>query len=207
VKVVAVVLDNGDPDLEQCLNSLANQTVETDIIVVAGPKTDWGIAREYGEVHGPIRGFLNARLFGLNKAVKRGADVILSCDSDTIYHYEYAESAAECLNASLVVRAGTIIPKKDTALGRIEVAIFYKLLRMPYDHILAFRPEAVRALEKTAEFRYHREDVFTYLLLRAFPYTLCDNMIAYVDVPTFHFERLLRGDFGTVVDAVGSILS
>jgi len=205
--ITAVVLDNGDPDFERCLQSLHDQTIEVDVLVVAGPKTDISLAREYGTVIGPIKGFLNARLCGLSRAVKEGAAVVLSCDSDTVYHHEYAEAAYECLQKYPVALAGTVIPKKDSVQGRLEIELIYKLLRFPYEHILALSDVAVNAISRTVEFRYSREDISMYLLLRAIPYTVCKNMIAWVDVPTYHFKKFLQGDFDVLIRAVSGMLS
>jgi len=201
--ITAVVLDNGHPDLEKCLDSLWNQTVPVDIIVVAGPNTDVELAQQYGKVTRPIKGYLNARIHGFRKA---SSEVILSCDSDTIYHPEYAEAALECLKNAGLVRAGTVIPKKETPLGKVEILIFYKLLRLPYDHVLAMRKSVADYLVKTVEFKYGREDIFTYVIKRAIPYKLCENMIAFVDVPTYHFRKLVDGDYTTVVEALSSLL-
>ncbi len=203
MKVVAVVLDNGDENLEKCLESLSEQTLQPDIIVVGGDRTKE--ATEY-EVVKPVRGFLNARLFGLNKAKKAGADIILSCDSDTIYHHEYCEAAAEGLRDNVLVRAGTIIPKEESPLGNAEVLLFYKLLRLPYDHILAMRKEVVDVLKEQADFTYPREDIFTYVLRAAIPYKIEDRMIAYVDVPTHHFRKIVGGDITVLIDAFNSLM-
>jgi len=205
---VAVVLDNGSPDLENSLNSLIGQVDE--VVLVPGPKTDVSKLNAVTitvTITRPVKGILNARLHGLKTALDKGADVILSCDSDTIYHHKYAEEAVECLKSeSLVslVRAGTIIPKKRSMMGDLEVSIFYNFLKLPYDHVLAMKSNIAYRLIKTAEFNYWREDIFSYIIKRAIPYKICRKMIAYVEVPTYHFKNAF--DFFKVVESLKSLV-
>ncbi len=89
--VTVVCVDNGEPNLEWSIKSLRDQTVRANIVIAAGPKTDVELAKSLADyVVGPISGIGRARVTAI---LKYGDDVIVSCDSDTIYDPRYIEYA------------------------------------------------------------------------------------------------------------------
>jgi len=47
--VTAIVCDNGEPSLKQCLLSLRGQTLKPEIVVASGPKTNLEVAEKYAD--------------------------------------------------------------------------------------------------------------------------------------------------------------
>jgi len=93
--VTAVCVDNGEPTLEQCIQSLRNQTVKVRVVVATGPKTNMELAKSLADaVIGPFDKIGVARVTAI---LKHGDDVIVSCDSDSIYDPHYVEYALEDL--------------------------------------------------------------------------------------------------------------
>jgi len=179
--VTCIVVDNGEPQLEACLNSLRDQTVKTRIIVVGGPKTDYELAKSLAdEVYGPVGGIGNARVYGVLKA---DSEFILSCDGDTIYYADYAEQAMNALVEHDFVKAGTVYPQRKTPLGDLEIKVSYPII--PYEHILAFRRSAfiVNGLH-TFDYKHPRWDIGVPIVVKTISVARIPEMKAAVDVPT-----------------------
>jgi glycosyltransferase involved in cell wall biosynthesis len=113
-KISAVMLDNGEPTLARSVESVARQTAGVDeIILVTGPKTDWRAVEELSykyqlRVIGPVGRIGYGRYLGILKA---SGDVVMSCDSDTIYSEDYLEHALGDINRGFqLVKAGVVYP-------------------------------------------------------------------------------------------------
>ena len=185
--ISAVVVDNGEPLLEKCLESLRDQTERVEIIVVGGDKTDYELAKSLAdEVYGPITTSIgDARVYGILKA---NGEVILSCDSDTIYLPNYAETAMRELQKRGFVRAGTILPHKPNPLGLWEIKYLYPIV--PYEHTLAFRKSAFisHGLHEI-KFRLKREDLAVHLAWRGMLIPPIKEMVLRTRVPTKFVEN------------------
>jgi len=177
--VTCVVVDNGEPQLEACLNSLRDQTVKTRIVVVGGPETDYELAKSLAdEVYGPIKGIGNARVHGVLKA---DSEFILSCDGDTIYYPDYAEQAMNALVEHDFIKAGTVYPQRKTPLGDLEIKVSYPII--PYEHILAFRRSA---------FIVNGLHTFDPIVVKTISVARIPEMKAAVDVPTRYAVWVLK---------------
>jgi len=135
--VTAIVCDDGEPNLERCLLSLREQTLEpSEIVVASGPKTDIELARSLADVVMPSTiGIGRSRVRAI---VATKTDYIVSCDSDCLYDRRYVEFAVEDLEAGMrAVKAGTILPLEwKEPLTLVETALS---LIPPYEYALAFR--------------------------------------------------------------------
>jgi len=134
-KISAVLVDNGEPFLPRCIDSLRKQTVPVSIILCRGPSTDFQLAKALADkVLDPVEGIGKARVKGILEA---NSEYILSCDSDTYYAENYAEIALEDLQRAKAVKAGIILPLKwKEPLVLLETA----LSSIPcYEFALAFR--------------------------------------------------------------------
>jgi glycosyltransferase involved in cell wall biosynthesis len=137
LKIVAIVVDNGEPTLKECLESLLSQTVKPKIIVAGGSKTDYQLAKQYADdILGPIDSPGRARVAGVLKA---DSEYIISADSDTIYDTHYVEEAVKSLEAFKAVKAMWVEPLQPSPLASLEL-LFVCLL--PYEFTLAFRRSA-----------------------------------------------------------------
>lgn len=138
--VTAVVADNGESTLAECLESLRRQTMDTRVVVAAGPKTDLELAEKLAhKVYPPTKGIGRARV---NAILNEEDEFFLSCDSDTVYSPTFAEIAAQDLKLLNAVKAGMILPRdhpKDILLAWFE-AMLNPLV--PYEFALAFRKSA-----------------------------------------------------------------
>lgn len=135
-KVVAVVVDDGEPTLEKCISSLRSQTIPVRVVIAAGPKTDMALAERLADkVYPPIIGIGKARL---NAILNEEAEYIISCDSDSVYESRYAEYALEDLESGAkAVKAGIILPLEwNNPLALLESS-FSPMI--PYEFALAFR--------------------------------------------------------------------
>ena len=139
--VVAVVCDNGEPNLANCIASLRRQTVSVRVVMASGPKTDLSLAgRLADKVYPPISGIGRARV---NAILKEDVDYIISCDSDCIYDERYIQYAIEDLErGAKAVKAGVILPLDPSPLGLLESMISPLI---PYEFALAFKkPEFLK---------------------------------------------------------------
>jgi len=107
--VSVVLVDNGEPTLKQCVDSIRNQSVRVDeIILVSGPKTDKSLAWELADyVIGPYEYIGYGRFVGIQRA---GNNIVMLADSDTIYDRDYVKHALESIQKSVIVKAGSVHP-------------------------------------------------------------------------------------------------
>jgi len=135
MKASIVVVDNGDPNLEECLKSLRNQSVkDVEIIFCPGPKSNLEVAKKYVDtILPPMVGIGKSRIRGILAAK---TNYIISCDSDSIYSRDYVKIALEDLKLFPVVKAGTILPLKPSNLGYVESLCSFII---PYEFALSFR--------------------------------------------------------------------
>jgi len=156
VKVACIVVDNGDPHLLNTVQSLLRQTRKCDEIVIApGPKTDPTILETLKSLGikalDPVEGIGKARV----KAVlSTDADIIVSCDSDTLYDERYVEEAVKTLvKGYKAVKAGTVEPHKWSLGALLELPLATLL---SYEFGLAFwrteflKTSAVKAAQETS---------------------------------------------------------
>jgi glycosyltransferase involved in cell wall biosynthesis len=201
--ITSIVVDNGDELLEKCLDSLANQTERVHTIVVGGPKTDYELAKSMAdEVYGPINSIGEARVHGV---LKTDNDMILSCDSDTLYAPDYAERARQALGRLDFVKAGTVYSFEPHPLAEIERRLFYPV--MVYGHGLAFKKNAfLNHRLHEIPFKYPRDDVERYILVRMIPVPSDKSMVVWTKMPTHYtqvFVSLLAGVAPTMAIAGG----
>ena len=159
VRVTAILVDDGEANLERCVASLRNQkNVSVEIILCGGPKTNYEFAKKLAEkVLGPIQGIGKARVEGILQA---GSDYILSCDSDSIYDSRYSEYVVQNLREASAVRAGTILSlEPQSGLGAVEtLGSWWPLI--PYEFALAFRRGAfLQAGIHKLDYDYERADI------------------------------------------------
>ena len=189
---VAVVVDNGEPLLEECVDSLRNQTVPVRIVIAAGPRTDMELARSVAdEVVGPIEGIGRARVEAILRARE---EYVLSCDSDTVYHPSYAEEALKALRLFPAVKAGTVLPRpgEETWLGLIEGLVVTKLAC--YEFSLAFRRSAfIDAGIHLERYGHPRADIGLYVCRRLLPVPV-PSMVCWTRLPT-HYTRRTVTDY------------
>lgn len=188
-EVVAVVVDNGEPMLEGCVESLRDQSTRVRVVVAAGPGTDMELARSIAdEVVGPVEGIGRARV----EAVLRSTEeYVLSCDSDTVYHPMYAEAAVRALKLFPAVRAGTVLPHhgEESWLGLIEGMIATKLFC--YEFSLAFRRDAfISAGIHEEPYEAPRADIGPYVCTRLLPVPVPD-MVCWTRLPTNYARKLV----------------
>jgi glycosyltransferase involved in cell wall biosynthesis len=156
VKVACVVVDNGDPHLSSTVQSLLRQSRKCDEIVLApGPKTGQATIEDMKalgvRVLDPVEGIGKARVKAI---LSTDADIIVSCDSDTLYYESYVEEAVKTLMKGYrAVKAGTVEPHKWSLGALLELPIATLL---PYEFGLAFwrteflKTSAVRAAQETS---------------------------------------------------------
>jgi hypothetical protein len=117
---------------------LLRQTRRCDEIVVApGPRSspsDLELLRRIGvRVLEPVDGIGRARVRAI---LSTGADIIISCDSDSIYDEHYVEEAVKTLESGFkAVKAGHIEPLKWSIGAALELPLATIL---PYEFGLAF---------------------------------------------------------------------
>ena len=190
-EITAVVVDDGEPSLTECLDSLRRQSVDLRIIVAAGPETNLDVAEYYADrVLEPTVGIGRARVKGILVAK---TPYVLSCDSEAVYSPRYAEYALRNLEAGVAcVKAGTILPRELNPLGALEAA-FSPLV--PYEFSLAFSREAFLEA-KVHEWDYGdpRSDIGIPVALTLTPLPE-PAMIVYARLPTrgwtYQLERAL----------------
>jgi glycosyltransferase involved in cell wall biosynthesis len=175
--VTVVCVDNGEPNLEWSIKSLRDQTVSANIVIAAGPKTNIELAKSLADyVVGPISGIGRARVTAI---LKYGDDVIVSCDSDTIYDPRYIEYALNDLVYTNSVRAGTIYPLNPSVEGWFE-ALMTPFI--PYEYALAFKKQYLLSrLPRNWESLGSRWDIGWLLL----PYAIDTRMRLWTRLPTY----------------------
>ena len=188
-EVVAVVVDNGEPMLERCVESLRDQSVPVRVVIAAGPRTDMELARSLAdEVVGPAEGIGRARVEAILRASE---EYILSCDSDTVYHPMYAEAAVRALRLFPAVRAGTVLPHQgeESWLGLLEGLLATKLFC--YEFSLAFRRDAfISAGIHEVNYEAPRADIGPHVCARLLPVPVPD-MVCWTRLPTNYARRLV----------------
>jgi len=192
--VTVVCVDNGEPNLEWSVKSLRDQTVGANIVIAAGPKTNIELAKSLADyVVGPISGIGRARvtailkygpISGIGRArvtaiLKYGDDVIVSCDSDTIYDPHYIEYALNDLRFNNAVRAGTIYPLNPSIEGWVEALLTPFI---PYEYALVFKKQyLISRLPSNWESLGGRCDIGWSLL----PYAIDTRMRLWTRLPTY----------------------
>jgi glycosyltransferase involved in cell wall biosynthesis len=182
-EVAAVIVDNGEPNLPKCIESLRRQTIPVRIVVASGPKTDMQLASRLADkVYPPINGIGKARV---NAILNEQAEYIISCDSDTTYEKHYVEYALEDLKSGFkAVKAGVILPLEWNGLGILESALS---LAIPYEFALAFRrSEALKfgLVEEAKKWSENRMDIGWFMLTKLNPIP-DPRMICYTRFPTY----------------------
>lgn len=186
--LTTVVVDNGEPLLERCLQSLKAQTIPVEIIVAPGPKTNLAVAEKYADkVMDPVEGIGRARVQAIQEA---STPYILSCDSDTIYDSRYAATALEDLKRWKAVKAGTILPiDGGKPLGWLETAT---QLLFPYEFALGFRRQAfLDAGIHKLSYEHPKNDIGRAVALRLLP-AVDPWMRCWTRLPTYHAELALE---------------
>ena len=175
--VTVVCVDNGEPNLEWCVKSLRDQTVRAKIVIAAGPRTNIELAKSLADyVVGPIGGIGRARVTAI---LKYGDDVIVRCDSDTIYDPHYIEYALDDLRFTNAVRAGTIYPLSPSVEGWFEALLTPFI---PYEYALAFKKQYLLSrLPSNWESLGGRWDIGWLLL----PYAIDPRMRLWTRLPTY----------------------
>jgi glycosyltransferase involved in cell wall biosynthesis len=141
LKIVAIVVDNGEPFLEKSVESLRNQTTPVSILIAPGPDTDMELAKSLGDlVLKPTSGPGRARVQGILQA--DSDSIILSCDSDSWYYPWYAEEAEKWLKVFPAVKSGWVEPLEPSTLGWLEAGLCNIL---PYEFGLAFHRQTFLA--------------------------------------------------------------
>jgi len=185
--VTAVCVDNGEPTLEQCIQSLRNQTERVRIVVATGPRTDAELAKSLAdEVIGPFDRIGVARIAAI---LKHGDDIIISCDADSIYDPRYAEYALEDLRESNSVKAGSIYPLPGHYY--LESIIEPNLLFfMPYEFSLAFKRSLILSrLPSDWEQSSPRWDIG----MLTVPFMIDNRMRVWTRLPTYYGTRIIAG--------------
>jgi len=185
--VTAVCVDNGEPTLEQCIQSLRNQTVKVRVVVATGPKTNMELAKSLADaVIGPFDKIGVARVTAI---LKHGDDVIVSCDSDSIYDPRYVEYALEDLRVSDSVKAGSIYPLPGHYY--LESLIEPNLLFfMPYEFSLVFKKSLILSrLPRDWEQASPRWDIG----MLTVPFTIDYRMRVWTRLPTYYGTRIIAG--------------
>jgi len=180
--------------MENCLKSLADQTIDCEIIVCSGPKTDMRKAGEYADrILGPFNTIRDARIAGILNA---RTDFIISCDSDTIYDRQYCEYAYYDLQRLPSVKAGLVFPKDIDRLEGLDgwVALIESFLTnaIPYEFTLAFRKsEFIKRGLHLRPTRWKRDDIgidiATYM-----PPIPDPRMVCWSRLPTANAVRLAK---------------
>jgi glycosyltransferase involved in cell wall biosynthesis len=185
--VTAVCVDNGEPTLEQCIQSLRNQTERVKVVVATGPKTNAELAKSLAdEVIGPFDRIGVARIAAI---LKHGDDIIISCDADSIYDPRYAEYALEDLRGSNSVKAGSIYPLPGHYY--LESIIEPNLLFfMPYEFSLAFKRSLILSrLPSGWEQASPRWDIG----MLTVPFMIDNRMRVWTRLPTYYGTRIIAG--------------
>jgi glycosyltransferase involved in cell wall biosynthesis len=137
--ISAVFLDNGEELIEQSVSSISGQVDE--VVVASGPKTDLALARRLANVvTEPTGGTGSARVRGI--AASSG-DLVLTCDTDTIYQPGYARAARRALDRHRSVMAGRIMPYEDPVPGSLAWIESSAAWAIPYEFALGFRRDAL----------------------------------------------------------------
>jgi len=203
--VTAVVVDNGEPDLEECLLSLRDQTVEPYIIVASGPKTDMELAKSLAdEVLPPESGIGKARVKAILKAESK---YILSCDTDTVYYPYYVEAAENSLRRNHFVR-GIFYPKDEIGFWN---TVEQWLVFVPYEFCLAFRKDSFMNLEIHKEdYSNPRQDIGYYIWAKLTPVLIEPTMVCYTRLPTkavvVFKENYLKSALGALAPVAGAFI-
>ena len=198
--ITAVVVDNGEPTLIQCLESLLDQTLPpNEIILAPGPETPEDVlveVRKLGvRVLERLEGIGVARV---NAVLRSSNDLIVSCDSDTVYERHYVEYAAEdLLNGFKLVKAGRILPREINPLALIET-VFTPLV--PYEFALAFRrSDFLKAKVHLEDYSDPRSDVGFWLSRRFFPPYIDFRMECYTKLPTYAAAKIASDYLGPLI--------
>jgi len=185
--VTAVCVDNGEPTLEQCIQSLRNQTERVRIVVATGPKTDAELVKSLADaVIGPFDRIGVARITAI---LKHGDDIIISCDADSIYDPHYVEYALQDLRRSNSVKAGSIYPLPGHYY--LESIIEPNLLFfMPYEFSLTFKKELILSrLPSGWEQSSPRWDIG----MLTVPFMIDNRMRVWTRLPTYYGTRIIAG--------------
>jgi glycosyltransferase involved in cell wall biosynthesis len=187
----AVLVDNGEPNLLQCILSLRSQTIPVEIVLCPGPKTDVSkVAGLVDKVCEPKAGIGRARVEGILEASSCN---IICADSDCVYDSRYAELAVRNLESGAkVVKAGTILPLKWEPLAAIESAAS---LLIPYEFALAFNRCEVLKVGLVEEADRNggdpRWDIGPFMLMRFIP-AIDHRMIVYTRFPSKGAQKFTK---------------
>lgn len=185
MSVTAVVVDNGEINLERSLLSLKPQVDE--LIVCPGPKSDLTLASKLADrVLEITEGIGKARVKGILEAKGK---YIISADSDCIYDGGYVGSAVQDLQLLNAVKAGRVLP-----LEWNPVSVFEGLM-VPwfcYEFGLAFRRDAfLGARIHEADYSDGRSDIGLSVLSRLLPVP-DPRMLCWTRLPTHYGDIIMR---------------
>ena len=178
--ISVAIVDNGEPNAERSLRSLRDQTLQPEILLCGGPKTDYELARSLADkVLGPVEGIGKARVQGILEA---SCDNIVSADTDSIYAPTYCETANMDLKNLSAVRAGFILPLElKEPLTMLETTLSPLV---PYEFAYAFRRTSFcNAGIHMEDYSYKRADIGVWVSRRLLP-LLDPRMIVYTRFPT-----------------------
>jgi len=142
--VTAVCVDNGEPSIGKCIDSLRHQTIPVRVVIASGPKTDLELVKKLGDqVYPPLLGIGKARV---NAILGERDEYIVSCDSDTRYNGNYCELAVQDLRVLGFVKAGMILPAEQPS--DVGLALFEQVFSFlgPYEYAIAMRRSAFLGL-------------------------------------------------------------
>jgi len=168
MRISVVLVDNGEPLLEESVRSLRDQTERvSEVIICPGPRTDLELAKSLADKvveAEPVIG--RARVRGVLNA---SGDVILSCDADTIYSPNYAELMALALRDSHAALATPRSLNRDDPLALLEESVA-AVTPIPYEYALAFRRQSfLNAGIHLKPYRVPRDDIGWHVLFTLLP--------------------------------------
>jgi len=198
------VIDNGEPSLAECIKSLDSQSQPPDeVIVCPGPRSDLDLIESLGiKAIEPNAGIGIARVKGILAA---NGDIIISCDSDTIYDKHYIEYAVEDLKKAKVVKAGVIQPRNPDPLGALESSLS---LLIPYEFALAFKKtDFMRSGAHLEDYSNPRRDIGYPLLKRFFPFHVDFGMECYSRLPTYGVKQFVNEHLPFLIAGITPIIA
>jgi len=196
--VSAVVVDNGERTLAECVASIRKQRGVDEVIIAAGPKTDTEVAKQVADdVVGPFNQIGYARYIGLARS---SSDIVMLADSDTIYACGYLGYALELIDRYPLVKAGTVYPLDQRNPLWVVDHLLFKLVGAYEFGWVARKRELVSAINRDGVHRLlaPRADFGWLPSVLKMPYTVSYRMTCYTRLPT-HFTKMYA------VPAMGAI--
>jgi glycosyltransferase involved in cell wall biosynthesis len=196
---VVVCTRNEEKYIKRCLESLKNQTIKPEIVIVDGHSTDRtvSIAKKYADriIQDNGKGISDARNIGWKNASN---DIVAYCDADCMVPSNWVETIQNSMNGNVCIY-GAIIPyegKFKVKMGLkvfgdmfLEASYFFK-----YPCICAANMAVKKSMLKKHPFRFKMlEDFDMGNRLRKFgKVTFCKDMYVFISTRRFNesFHRL-----------------